>query len=381
MRKEEKALALQIAFGVALGETKNINICNEEINLKNVYVLLKKHDLAHLLACYLLNVSNFDNAELNKALLKEMSLSAYRFNNLKIVKNTIKECLNKQGVPFILLKGAVLREFYNEPWLRTSSDIDLLVNHCDLEKVSKELIKNYNFTLEDKAPNSISLRAENGVLLEVLTQMEGDKQDKSLLNMLWDTAIKKVGYEYAMPNELFYFYHIAHMAKHFKGGGCGIRAFIDLILIKNNLNYDVQKVDKLLEDYDLKKFETVVSALANSWQNGIMNNEYEEVENYVLYGGTFGTMEQHIATNRNSKSKFKYLLKRIFMPYAELKKKYKILEKHKWLTPFYEVVRWFSLLNAKSIKRSKRELRGLKTFDKNKAESVEKLLSNLGLNN
>lgn len=29
-----------------------------------------------------------------------------------------------------------------------------------------------------------------------------------------------------MKEEMFYFYHIAHLAKHFEVGGCGIRQII-----------------------------------------------------------------------------------------------------------------------------------------------------------
>jgi hypothetical protein len=35
--------------------------------------------------------------------------------------------LEKAKIPHIPLKGSVLRKLYKEPWLRTSCDIDILV--------------------------------------------------------------------------------------------------------------------------------------------------------------------------------------------------------------------------------------------------------------
>ena len=39
-----------------------------------------------------------------------------------------------------------------------------------------------------------------------------------------------------MLDELFYFYHIAHMVKHFENGGCGIRPVV-LSLLKENFEF------------------------------------------------------------------------------------------------------------------------------------------------
>ena len=49
-----------------------------------------------------------------------------------------------------------------------------------------------------------------------------------------------------MTDEMFYFYHIAHMAKHFEEGGCGIRPFIDLWTLDNIKDVDHDKRDELL---------------------------------------------------------------------------------------------------------------------------------------
>ena len=49
------------------------------------------------------------------------------------------ECCNaleKAQIPFVPLKGSVIRKYYPEAWMRTSSDIDVLVHKEDVEKTT-----------------------------------------------------------------------------------------------------------------------------------------------------------------------------------------------------------------------------------------------------
>lgn len=379
MLKEQNALALKTVFLVATGESGNVNF-NIDVDWNYVYNLLNKHDLTQLLAYKIINDNVSVKNEVKNRLLKDMSVAVYRYNVSKIEQKRINECLNEKEIPHIFLKGAVIRNFYKEPWLRISTDIDVLVPINKLSLTVKALVKKYGYKITNKSAYDITLNSENGVCLEVHTLMEGDVPNKELLKHVWKTATLKNGSEYSMASELFYFYHIAHMVKHFKNGGCGIKPFIDLKLIYKNLNYNKAEVEKLLIDYGFKKFEEVAYVLAENWQNGKDSENLSNVEEYILYGGTFGSVDQRLAGNKTAQNKTKYLLRRIFMPYSELKTKYKILEKHKWLTPIFEVVRWFSLLNKKSVKHTKEELEGLKTVDEQKAKQIEKTFSDVGLN-
>lgn len=62
------------------------------------------------------------------------------------------------------------------------------------------------------------------------------------------------GSEYKMSKELFLLYHIYHMAKHFIHGGCGIKPFIDLWIIKNKIGFDGGKAQKMLQESGLLAF-------------------------------------------------------------------------------------------------------------------------------
>ena len=79
------------------------------------------------------------------------------------------------------------------------------------------------------------------------------KSSCEVLKNVWQSAFlqKKKEHCYEMTDEMFYFYHIAHMAKHFEEGGCGIRPFIDLWTLDNIKDVDHDKRDELLSQGNL----------------------------------------------------------------------------------------------------------------------------------
>ena len=97
----------------------------DEKALAAVFALAKKHDLGHLVA-HALAGEKLDPELLGKA--EKVKLTAvWRVKNIENEQGRVRKCLEGAGIPFVLLKGAVVRDYYPEPWMRTSSDIDVLV--------------------------------------------------------------------------------------------------------------------------------------------------------------------------------------------------------------------------------------------------------------
>lgn len=380
MREQDKKMALQLVFSIGNRANAEQTISNnKDIEWKEIYRLLKKHDLTHLLAYALQNKGLLDkNTEIGKKLSHDLMMAVYRYETIYFEQERIKECLKLANIPFIFLKGSVIRQYYPEPWLRTSCDIDILIPINKLLKASKVIAKNLGYRIDDKEAYDVSLFAENGVHLELHTLMEGDSVEKKLLSKAWATAYSKSDSECFMSNDLFYVYHIAHMAKHFKNGGCGIRPFIDLKVIQKNFSYDRATVDDLLIEWGLKKFESAALSLADCWEKG-QKTKLHSMENYILYGGVYGVMEQYVAAKQKTASKSQYIKRRIFMPYEELKKRYKVLDRHKWLTPLFEVIRWTSLLNPIRAKQTARELSELQNVEEKHRIEIAEMFSNLEL--
>ena len=65
---------------------------------------------------------------------KSVVTAQYRFVKQEAELEHIRAVLEREGIAYVPLKGAVMRALYAEPWMRTSCDIDVLVHETDLER-------------------------------------------------------------------------------------------------------------------------------------------------------------------------------------------------------------------------------------------------------
>ena len=352
--------------------------------LPSIVAAAKQHDILHLLVLGL--KKNGLLTENEKSLHNQIFQAVYRYEQLQYELDSLCEALEKAQIPFLPLKGSVLRKYYPEPWMRTSCDIDILVHVEDLEKATAYLVDTLEFRKEGKNSHDVSLFSPTGIHLELHYDLVEDDRANSaakVLENVWDRVVKRGGseYHYEMPDELFYFYHIAHMAKHFEGGGCGIRPFIDLLVLNNQVEFDKEKRQSLLEEGGLSKFGSQVELLSEIWFGNAEHTEITgQIQDYILKGGVYGTNENRIAVQQQKQGgKFKYALSRIFLPYDVIKFHYPVLEKHKWLMPFMQVRRWCKLIFCGHLKRATHELKYNSALTKDAAEEAKTLLKNIGL--
>ena len=349
--------------------------------LKALYKLSKSHDLAHLVGNALIKNDLISNNKINSVFEKELYTAVFRYESINYELGNIKEILSENEIPFIPLKGSVIRDYYPEPWMRTSCDIDILVREENIDKAVKELVEN-GYTKERKNYHDVSLYSVGGVHLELhFSILELKENIDKVLSRAWDYAKRKDGFEYSFTNEFFLYHNIAHASYHFIGGGCGVRPFVDLFILLEKLQYDVEKLNKLLIEAGIKTFADKMEELSEVWfEDGEHTDVTRELENFVLSGGVYGTLENGVSVGQNKKGgKIKYILSRVWLSYDVLKVQYPNLEKHKWLLPFYEVKRWLRLLFKGGVKRSVNEIKVTANMDSEKVERSARLMSELGL--
>jgi len=186
-----------------------------------------------------------------------------------------------------------------------------------------------------------------------------------------------------MSDEMLYFYHVAHMAKHFENGGCGIRPFLDLWILDNIDGVDHLKRNEMLSKGDLLQFANAARKLSKAWfENAEMDPVSQQMEDYILRGGVYGNDENRILVQQQKKGgRIRYALSKIFIPYDELKFHYPILQKYRWLTPIMEVRRWCKLFFCGHLKRTARELTYNSNVSDVAAANTRKLLYDIGLKN
>ena len=353
--------------------------------LKDVIKLTSKHDIAHLVALGIINNGLAD--EEMKTQLQQITFRAvYRYEKLNYELNQVCDALEKAEIPFLPLKGSVIRKYYPEPWMRTSCDIDVLVQKKNLRAAVSYLVENLNYTEHEQNSHDISLFSPSGNHIELhydLVENHIADSPSGILADVWDVAELKEGYSYhyEMPDDMFYFYHVAHMAKHFENGGCGIRPFIDLWILDNMQINGYAKRDNLLRKGKLLQFANSSRKLSQVWFEGFpIDKISEKMQNYIIRGGVYGTSENRITVQQLKKGgKFRYALSRIIIPYEDIKYYYPILQKHKWLTPVMQIRRWFNLVFFGGVKRSVRELSCNSNIPKSQVDEMEVFLFEIGL--
>ncbi len=368
-----------------------IDKLSEAGELSRLFELSAHHDMAHIIGAALSDIeimgeiTKEDKASLSK-FENEFMKAVFRQSGIAFELQEICKALEEAKIPHIPLKGAVIRALYPEPWMRTSCDVDVFVHKEDLDAAEEKLIRKLNYKLLKRGTHDVIFSCESGVNVELhFTLVEEGKANSAneVLKDVWDSAILTEGteYRYEMSYPMFYFYHIAHMAKHFEYGGTGIRPILDLWLLDNKCEYDPEERVALLKKGGLLTFAEYMRELSLIWfSDKELTHTFELLEEFILSGGAYGTFENRAAVQQKKKGgKLKYILYRIWLPYKVLKDMYPILKKHKWLYPFYQMRRWLGLLFSGKFFRACREFKANNQLPRGRAIVAEELLEKMEL--
>lgn len=371
--------------GVALSDAQKAGIVPEI--LPNLYGLAKTHDLVHLVADALLKNGLIEkDSPAEQAFSKQMQTAIFRYEQLQYELERICEALEEAQVPYMPLKGAVLRAYYPEPWMRTSCDIDIFVQKSDLERATIAVEKKLGYHNDGKTPHDMQMISPFGVHLELhydLIEDDVHPAVNKVLSGIWATAtpIREGAYGRKMSDEFFYFYHIAHMMKHFTIGGCGVRPFIDLWIIEKRFVIDEEKLQALFTTAGIKVFAESAKTLCEVWlEQKEPTHVCVEMGNYILSGGVYGNTENKAMMQTNQgKSKFKYICFCLFLPYKQMCRTFPVLVKHKWLLPFCWVVRWVKILFRGITPQTKSTIKKYSTIQEEKQDALNELMDELEL--
>lgn len=354
-------------------------------SIVQVYKMAKAHDLAHILKTFY-DKQTFDG-NINLDILEQAEIMAVcRYERNKQTVEFLKDVFEKAKIPFVLLKGSVIRDYYPEPWMRTSCDIDILVQESDLKRAIDLLVCEYGYSWDGKKNyHDVSLYSESKVHIELHHSIKENKPllDK-VLEKAWDyTTPKNDGVERVFSNEFFLFHQVAHTAYHFTAGGCGIRSVLDIWIIRKKmaLQIDEEVFNKMLETASLALFYKALVHLSEVWFSGETATELSEnMQKYIMQGGVYGTLTNGMKVKRaKKKNRVKYFFTRLFLPYSLMKIRYPAIAKFPPLLPIFYLIRPFGLLNPKTAKRAVNETKAnLSTTDETVEQTVE-MLKELGI--
>ena len=113
----------------------------EQINDDLLYLVYKfaiEQDVAYIVGSALTRLGVL-SGDLRTAFFNEQLGSVYRDEQFRHDTENVSVLFSAQEIKHIMLKGAVIKGMYPKSEMRTSCDIDILINEDDLEKLLEVL--------------------------------------------------------------------------------------------------------------------------------------------------------------------------------------------------------------------------------------------------
>ena len=315
--------------------------------------------------------------QFDKARMRHTYLVIQHSESLK----NISSALDKYGIPYVPLKGSVIRNLYPAPELRTSSDIDVLVHEEDLDKAVQAIETWAGFMTLHRAYHDISM-VNSRVHLELHFNLKESMENiDQLLIKAWDYASPTGGGSCCAFTPEFQIFHvIAHMSYHFLHGGLGIRPFLDLWLLKHKTKYDETAVRDMCAECSILTFYEECCHLSEVWLGDAEHTETTKMlESYCLSGGVFGSSKFKNVGKKKKKRGWKYIVSRAFPPADEVKAYYKDDSGKDHSLAYYYGKRFASWFSKDRRGELKNQIGEILSSDQEYLDQTKELFRRLGL--
>jgi hypothetical protein len=287
----------------------------------------------------------------------------------------LKEILDPEGIPFILLKGAsAVMRLYPQPGLRTFVDLDILIPDDKVEQFKQTMTKaGYKPLAARNSPEDEELlkfdvhldplwREENLMIEPHLSIFKGRSKYSTALPEIWnDKEEKKAdGISVAHLNkEHFVIHTLLHCASDLSDGGfIEIKGLIDLLYAIRTWKIDWSKVKDISRKWGVEKDVLPVMATLNQyWQTNIptmneanpidlqvlvLGKQDRQKENYAKLPASYLKRLMKLRELPNKPSQVRYLFHLLFPTPGNLRWRYGLSSK--WsVVPYYFFHLFFTL--------------------------------------
>lgn len=350
----------------------------EDTDWHEIFRLAKKHQIQALLYSVVKDLPR-DNGAPDSDLLriwKEASFistieEANKFNDAC----RILSAFHGASLPFIVLKGIVLRDLYPKPELRTMCDLDVLVAEEHVDK-AREILDRLGYKESVSTYKHICFTHEKQLTVELhttLLDMEFAEKTKEWEFGIWNNAITVSISDihvrtFSIEDHLIFLN--LHLLNHFLVSGYGVRqlydvaAFISGMYDRIQWNVFLSKVKELRISNFVNLVFHVCGKLFNIDipQEAAGNCPDEKTLDIVIEdvfsGGVFGNEEaghivsgvlhSYIGNRKRIPSRAMRILYLLFPPYRVMRRKYKYIERFPVLLPFAWMQRFLVNLFGKN---------------------------------
>ncbi len=338
------------------------------MNLENIHKLALYHGLT-IAACNALEQS----IKLPEYLFQSKYQTIRRISLFNIERKKVLNKLEENGIWYLPLKGAVIREMYDNPALREMSDNDILFDSeraNDVKRIMSAL--GFKCTKFGASNHDVYSKSQN-VIFEMHRSLFSQYKRPELYALYADIKDRLVldegsKYGYHMTPEDFYAYLLCHMYKHYSQGGVGLRSLLDIYVFNkkqgDSLNWDYLGAE--LEKQKLTDYELSVRELSRKAFTGqpLSDEEQRELDFYSdsnCFGSPENVLAQKLNNDDSGKAKRSYVKSRVFQTDTVMQEAHPFIYRHKTLYPFWVVFRLSKAMVTKPKKVIK-EYKRVKNF-------------------
>lgn len=343
---------------------------DKDINFERVLYFAQIHSLASIIfyQCkkWLKETDVYEN--FHDAYLYTIFRSVNRTDMMKEIVSR----LGDQDIDILCMKGAVLRNYYPVPELRSMGDIDFIVHEKDQEKVSAIMMNDMGFKryIDNHA---VWIYHMNRFIFEVHNKMFYETLISTFdyidyFQECWKHCHKGSVFNIEadnlwIPDDNFHFlYLMTHTAKHIINKGSGFRSYLDMVLMCQTYDLDWEWITEELSRLKLLDFTKTCFSLCEKWFHVSMPLEsiemdeafYSYITRKTFDDGCFGHQNKKeneaakyakVAKHSNhtyATSMLKLTLKRLFPSYRDMQlvPAYAFVDQKPWLLPAAWIYRW-----------------------------------------
>lgn len=316
----------------------------DDVDYAELFSLAKFHSVANI-ALYALEKGDANIPETLAGQWRELRDKAVVSDiTFQMDYATLCQELEREQIRYLPLKGILMKPLYPQTDYRTMSDIDILIDPENAEKVRAVMERlgydtaSYDHDVHDvyhKSPvTSIEIHRE-------LFGAEGEEY-APLFSDPWSECDVYSEHRYEFRPHLFFIYLLAHGMKHYAEGGTGIRTFLDISIFLKHYGgqTDIQEVCRAFDAVGQRQLCEQMISLSNMWFGDSERSEaLSETEKYILSGGTYGTFSNQVENSVRTKGKAGYIRSKLFPDLKLMRQRYPVLRKAPVLLPVFWLVR------------------------------------------
>lgn len=206
----------------------------------------------------------------------------------------IFSAFEENKLDYLPLKGAVLKEVYPEPEMRSMSDVDILIRKKQFRRYKKILLDlGYRFAYQSDHEYVFQKNQNINVELHKCLIPSYNDDMYAYYQSGWNIARKKQNQaRWNFTEEDFFVYLVVHFAKHYRDAGVGIKYVIDIWLWKTQHDMDASYINTQLQKMGLLQFFDNLDELIQSWFDGKeISTCSEKMLDFMINSGQYGNLE------------------------------------------------------------------------------------------